>query len=150
MATGRAAPKQRTPEQKARDAELRKEPHRKAANLESVYKWRAANPDAIAAHLAVDKALKDGELVPAKTCQAHGCRKRRSLSSHHNSYAPNRRKAVVWLCAQHHRQTHSGQPVPLKKTAPCKLAKAPVATLSPQPGRASGLKSEARQTQAGL
>ena len=125
VATGRAPKKQHTPEQKARAAELRKQPHRKAANLEAVYKWRAANPDAIAAHAAVDAALKAGEIVPAKTCQAADCRKRRGLASHHNSYAASRRKVVVWLCNSHHRTAHSGRLVPLKKSAGAKVARAP-------------------------
>jgi hypothetical protein len=127
VAAGRSPAKGRSPEQKARRAELNKQPHRRAGVLASVYRWRAANPDAIAAHAAVDVAIRSGEIVPAKTCQAHGCKKRNGLASHHNSYAANRRKRVVWLCRHHHRTVHTGRNVPLKKSAPCKVASAPKA-----------------------
>jgi hypothetical protein len=127
VAAGRAGTKQRTPEQKKRRAELNKQPHRRAGILASVYRWRAANPDAIAAHAAVDKAMCKGDLVPAKMCQAEGCRRRKSLHSHHNSYAASQRTRVLWLCRDHHGAVHTGRPVPLKKSAHCKFAKAPKA-----------------------
>jgi hypothetical protein len=125
VSAGRSPTKRRSPAEKARRAKLNKQPHRRAGILASVYRWRAANPDAIAAHAAVDVAIRSGDIVPAKTCQAHGCKKRSGLASHHNSYAANRRKCVVWLCRHHHRTVHTGRNVPLKKSAPCKVASAP-------------------------
>jgi hypothetical protein len=127
ITAGRARTKQRTRAQKKRRAELNKQPHRRAGILASVYRWRAANPDAIAAHAAVDEAMRAGGIVPAKTCQAEGCRRRKSLHSHHNSYAASQRTRVLWLCRDHHGAVHTGRPVPLKKSAHCKLAKAPKA-----------------------
>jgi hypothetical protein len=127
VAKGRRHNHQMTPKRKARARELRQRPEQKARNLEAVYRWRAANPAAIAAHAVVDEAIRTGEITPPKTCQAHGCRKRRGLASHHNSYAANRRKAVVWLCSSHHRSAHSGRPVALKKSAGIKVAHAPKA-----------------------
>jgi hypothetical protein len=116
-----------TPEQRARHAARARQPEQRARNLAAVYRWRATHPEAVAAHEAVDRAIAAGELAPTKSCEAQGCKKRSRLESHHNSYAPNRRKAVIWLCRDHHRAAHNGPPVPLKKTAPVKFAKAPKA-----------------------
>jgi hypothetical protein len=127
VAADRVKRKQRTDAQKARAKELAQQPHRKIANLLSVLQWQARNGEAIEAQRAVDRAIRAGEIVPAKSCQAAGCKRRSGLASHHNSYAANRRKRVVWLCNQHHRITHSGRNVPLKRTAPVKFARAPQA-----------------------
>jgi hypothetical protein len=116
-----------TPEQRARHAARARQPEQRARNLAAVYRWRASHPEAVAAHEAVDRAIAAGELAPTKSCEAQGCKKRSRLDSHHNSYAPNRRKAVIWLCRDHHRAAHNGPPVPLKRTAPVKFAKAPKA-----------------------
>jgi hypothetical protein len=114
-----------TEAQREADRAARRAPHRMAANLESVIAWQTRNGAAREAHRVVDRAVRAGEVVPAKVCQGAGCKRRSGLVSHHNSYARNRRKRVVWLCQQHHRIVHSGRNLPLKRTAPVRFAKAP-------------------------
>lgn len=73
--------------------EAAKESHRR-----STRKWKQANADKTAAHVAVERALKKGQLVRPTTCQVCGGTKR--IEAHHEDY--RKRLSVIWLCKYCH------------------------------------------------
>jgi hypothetical protein len=125
IARGRTPRKERSPARKARDRALAQSPERLAKNLEASLAWQARNPEANAAHKAVNRAVKAGTLLPPKSCQAVGCKRRKRLHSHHNSYSPRSWLRVSWLCPGHHKSVHCGLPLKLKAGAMCRTARAP-------------------------
>lgn len=60
-------------------------------------------PDKAAAHRAVSQAVYDGRLV-RRPCEICGDP---ASHAHHESYAPDRRLDVRWLCRAHHRDWHA-------------------------------------------
>ena len=122
VSANRVKRKALTPEQKARDRELRQQPHRKAANLEAVISWQARNPAAIRAARLLDADVRHAKITPATTCEAERCEATGRLHGHHNSYS---RRRVAWLCAGCHRLCHSGVPLRLKESAALRVARAP-------------------------
>ena len=69
--------------------------------------WRRANPMKYLAHIAVEAALRRGELVkgPCEVCnitEAEGAR----IDGHHDDYS--KPLNVRWLCRQHHVRLHNG------------------------------------------
>lgn len=64
--------------------------------------WRRANPERYRAHLAVQRALKSGELVKG-VCEV--CADP-NVDGHHDDYS--KPLAVRWLCRQHHVRLHNG------------------------------------------
>jgi hypothetical protein len=126
VATGKAERnKPLTAEQKIRDRARRQTAHYRAKNLAAAVAWQTRNADAVAARNAVGAAKKAGTLVPPRSCQAEGCRKRRQLHAHHNSYTARNRLRVAWLCGSHHRTVHAGLKLKLKAGAAFKTAVAP-------------------------
>jgi hypothetical protein len=64
-------------------------------------RWVAANPEKVAAHKAVERALRKGILV-RQPCEVCGAASR--VHAHHENYAEP--LAVRWLCALHHKDAH--------------------------------------------
>lgn len=65
-------------------------------------KWRAANPKARWAHVALQSALSRG-LLERQACEVCGAEK---TDGHHDDY--DRPMAVRWLCRLHHKAAHRG------------------------------------------
>ena len=62
--------------------------------------WRRSNPDKYIAHLAVQRAVKVGELEK-QACEVCGVE---AVDAHHDQYdAPLK---VRWLCRRHHTRLH--------------------------------------------
>lgn len=59
------------------------------------------SPERYAAHQAVARAIRKGELLPAKTYKCHACDKKAD-QYHHSSYDPADRLCVVPLCRSCH------------------------------------------------
>jgi hypothetical protein len=114
-----------SPEGQARDRERRRSPEYLAKNLEAAVAWQARNRVAVQARKAVSKAVREGAITPAKTCQVLECRKRSGLCGHHNSYAKRNHTRVVWLCKAHHQSVHAGMRFKLKAAAVYRTAYAP-------------------------
>lgn len=75
-------------------------PHRRAHLTRNTQRYRAANPQRAAAHIALNNAVRDGRVkkqacVVCGSAQAHG---------HHFDYS--RPLDVVWLCTEHHAAHH--------------------------------------------
>jgi hypothetical protein len=62
--------------------------------------WRRANPAKYDAHLAVQRALKTGELEK-QTCEVCGIE---AVDAHHDQY--EHPLQVRWLCRRHHTRLH--------------------------------------------
>jgi ribosomal protein S27AE len=74
-------------------------------NLTRQADWRRRHPSKYAAHLAVQRALKHGELIKTP-CEVCGEAK---VDAHHDDYKSP--LAVRWLCRRHHVRLHKrGQP----------------------------------------
>ena len=69
---------------------------------DGVRRWRARHPEKVAAHLAVQRAVRRGELMKAPCW----CGEPRVYAHHHNGYAEDHVLDIVWLCGAHHRQAH--------------------------------------------
>ena len=71
-----------------------------ALNLTRQADWRRRHPRKYAAHLAVERALRRGELVkqPCEVCGAE------VVDAHHDDYRFP--LAVRWLCRRHHVLLH--------------------------------------------
>lgn len=66
--------------------------------------WRRQHPGRYQAHLAVQRALKAGDLVkmPCEVCGAE------KVDAHHDDYGQP--LAVQWLCRKHHTILHKRGP----------------------------------------
>ncbi|MCF2514440.1 hypothetical protein LVY65_05085 [Sphingomonas sp. G124] len=64
-------------------------------------KWKAANPKAVWAHVALKSALRRG-LIERQPCAV--CGTTRHVDGHHPDY--DQPMAVVWLCRAHHVAVH--------------------------------------------
>lgn len=62
--------------------------------------WRRANPGKYDAHLAVQRAVKAGELEK-QTCEVCGIE---AVDAHHDQY--DEPLKVRWLCRRHHTRLH--------------------------------------------
>ena len=67
--------------------------------ISSVQSWRKTFPERRAAHVAVDLAIKRGDIAPWPCMICGG-----EAEAHHPDYSMP--LDVVWLCHAHHRQTH--------------------------------------------
>lgn len=74
-----------------------------AIRRERKTKWKAANPEKIHAHSAVDTAVRAGTLVKPDTCSDCGATGR--IHGHHADYS--RPLDVEWLCTDCHFRRHS-------------------------------------------
>lgn len=68
--------------------------------------WKNRNPEAKAAHQAVLRALKAGDLFRPAQCETPGC-SNPAEHAHHPSYDADRRLDVKWLCRHCHSAAHS-------------------------------------------
>jgi hypothetical protein len=66
--------------------------------------YRLRYPDRNAARRAVHKAVKRGKLARADKCE--DCGEEVYAHAHHESYAPDKRLDVVWLCRACHGKRH--------------------------------------------
>lgn len=64
--------------------------------------WVARYPEKVAAHAAVERALKSGKLVRADSCER--CGTSAALDGHHPDYS--KPLEVEWLCRKCHRAEH--------------------------------------------
>lgn len=64
-------------------------------------KWRRQNPEKYLAHVAVQRALMNGQLVKS-SCEICG---NLAVDAHHSDYS--RPLEVRWLCRQHHVRLHA-------------------------------------------
>lgn len=62
--------------------------------------WRRSNPAKYDAHLAVQRAVKTGELE-RQSCEVCG---KASVDAHHDHY--DKPLQVRWLCRRHHTRLH--------------------------------------------
>lgn len=76
-------------------------PERKAKSAEIVKRYEKAFPERKLAHYSVSNAVRDGRLkrLPCFICGAE------KTEAHHPDYS--RPLDVVWLCTQHHKDTHA-------------------------------------------
>jgi ribosomal protein S27AE len=95
--------------------------YRKIVNLDPIKKERLAEqrrisagnhfhkfPEKIAARKAVFKAINSGVLVRPDVCSE--CGKMDEIQAHHDSYAPEHRLNVRWLCKKCHSTYHRKYP----------------------------------------
>lgn len=75
----------------------------RALNTLAVTRWQAAHPKALAAHRAVTRAKRRGELVVPDRCAIAGC-DRPAAHAHHADY--ERPLDVLFVCARHHERLH--------------------------------------------
>ena len=85
---------------RAYDRKRGKEKHRIKQSVEMSRRWRSEDSRRAAAHSAVARAVRSGELVK-KPCER--CGSENSLA-HHENY--DRKLDVKWLCQPHHKQRH--------------------------------------------
>jgi len=66
-------------------------------------KWRKNNPEKHSAHLAVRKAVKNGDIVKGlcEVCNSN------EVEGHHDDYG--KPLNVRWLCKEHHIEAHNGK-----------------------------------------
>lgn len=65
-------------------------------------KYRKKYPERIKAHQAVKRALKKGNLTRLSCVFCNSLK----TDAHHDSYAPEKRLNVVWMCKKHHASFH--------------------------------------------
>ena len=85
---------------RAYDRERGKLAHRIALNTEVTKAWRAEDSRRGAAHSAVSRAIKRGEIIRSSCIR---CSNEKSLA-HHEDY--DKPLEVVWLCQPCHKQRH--------------------------------------------
>lgn len=75
-------------------------PHRIAKSKLIFARWRGAHPERRAAHVAVQSAIRKGELerLPCWVCGE-------KAEAHHADYSQP--LDVIWLCPRHHKQLHA-------------------------------------------
>lgn len=73
----------------------------KPTRYASQARWRAQNPKAVWAHVALKSALRRG-LIEKQPCEVCGDP---NSEGHHESY--DRPADVTWLCRRHHKQRHA-------------------------------------------
>ena len=78
-------------------------PEGRAARNAARVAWRRRNPERMAAHAAVTKALMRGHLFK-EPCRE--CGNPKVDAHHHNGYDYEHRLDVVWLCRPHHQAVH--------------------------------------------
>lgn len=74
-----------------------------ASRSKATKRYRGRNPLRAIAHTAVNKAIRDGRLVPWPVCAVPDCTNTKT-EAHHPNYAEP--LSVVWLCGHHHRAAH--------------------------------------------
>lgn len=85
---------------RAYDMERAKSPKRAAATVKTSKAWRQKDPRFTAAHNAVARAIRRGDLVRSP-CEKCG---REKAFAHHESY--DKKLDVVWLCQPCHKNRH--------------------------------------------
>lgn len=88
------------PHRVAARREYAKTPSGKESHKRALKKQRQINPDKAKARYAVSNAVRDGKLL-RQPCWCCG----QKAEAHHPDYS--RPLDVVWLCQEHHRQTHA-------------------------------------------
>lgn len=68
--------------------------------------YKDLHPEKYAAHVAVNKAITRGELLPARTHKCAHCEKQ-AQQWHHPSYLPEQHLHVTPLCYACHKRVHS-------------------------------------------
>lgn len=66
--------------------------------------WRRRNPEKLAAHNAVARALRSGKLVKGP-CECEGADCNGPVHAHHDDYS--KPLEVRWLCGLHHHEHHA-------------------------------------------
>jgi hypothetical protein len=84
------------------DRERGKLPHRKAATARYLKKFRSDNPECVAAHNKVARAIKSGKIIRPGRCQQ--CNTKGKVVGHHHDY--KKPLEVAWLCQPCHKQLH--------------------------------------------
>ena len=93
------------PRNKALRAEYRKSQEWRDKANAIKEKYRKSNLEKAAAHQAVLKAVRRGQLWKSPCCTAPGCFSTEKIQGHHTHY--DNKLSVVWLCEQCHRNLHS-------------------------------------------
>jgi hypothetical protein len=96
----RANRAQKVEQYRAYDRQRGSRPERKQQAAEHTIRWRQQNPEKAAAHRAVRRALRAGELQkqPCEVCEAA------DVHAHHDNYGQPLQ--VRWLCPLHHVAHH--------------------------------------------
>jgi hypothetical protein len=107
--------------------ERRRQARVRAQGRDAARRYRQRYPEKIAAHRAVETAIRKGEIVVPTTCEVLGCSCDHDLALHHSSYRPQDVLKVTTLCRTHHGQLHrnGGEPLRLKASAGRRWARAP-------------------------
>jgi hypothetical protein len=95
----------------------------RAKARELCHLYRQRHPERIAAHKAVEHAVRRGEIVIPTTCEVPGCSCTDGLAMHHSSYEPKDVLRVTGPEPQLHRGR--GKQLRLKASAGCRWARAP-------------------------
>jgi Bacillus phage endonuclease len=103
-AQGRAAWRRHLEKNRARGRRNARSQRGREGNRKAVAHWQRAHPRAVAAHRALQAAVRRGEVIRPKVCQAVGCRRRAWLSGHHRDY--RRPLDVDHLCNRCHEMLH--------------------------------------------
>lgn len=77
------------------------DPERRERTAKTSAEWRKKNPEAYAAHTAVNNAVRDGRLVK-QPCEECG---ETPVHAHHDDYSTP--LVVRWLCVRHHALHHA-------------------------------------------
>jgi hypothetical protein len=81
-------------------------------NQKAVARWQAANPEKIACHRELRRAVRRGEVTRPLACEVIGCGSAGKLHGHHVNY--RRPRDVIFACPRHHEAIHHDGPQPLK------------------------------------
>lgn len=94
------------PKVKQRHKSYQSTPDGKSAMLESRKKWNYKNPEARAAHVILNNAVRDGRVSKPDTCSCCGnFTPSRRLHGHHHDYS--KPIEVTWLCVSCHAAIHN-------------------------------------------
>lgn len=97
----------RTPEQERAHQRRNKEWRERNPGMRArlAQRWRRQHPKAVAAHNAVARAVKRGQLTKPDTCER--CPRRGRLEAHHADY--DKPLDVNWLCRRCHQQVDANE-----------------------------------------
>jgi hypothetical protein len=109
--------------ERARSRRTARSERGRQSNRISVRKWKAANPEKVACHRALQRAVRRSEVRKPSVCEILGCSHTGTLHGHHQDYRKPRE--AIFACHLHHEATHHDGPQRLKPGARRKFARPP-------------------------
>jgi hypothetical protein len=92
-----------------------------ASSRQARARWRAANPEKVAAHQALRAAVKRGEIERAVACEVVGCDRTGRLHGHHHNCESWRN--VIFLCGLHDEAAHDAGPLGNSSASPVTISR---------------------------